>query len=117
NNATIPTGGATFTNVTGQSTYGWGAAAGDLPTLQGAAVRFGGGDRIFISSDHAETQTASTTYGSGAGGLASFNLGQVLSVNRAGSVPPTAADLTAGATVTVTAGTLGFDSAFPVYHY
>src|SRR4029077_6308490 len=55
NNATITTGGATFTNVTGQSTYGWGAAAGDLPTLQGAAVRFGGGDRIFISSDHAET--------------------------------------------------------------
>jgi hypothetical protein len=119
NNATIATGGATFTNVTGQSTYGWGAAAGDLPTLLGAvgANRFVAGDRIFVSSDHSETQTAATTYGATTA-PASYASGQVLSVNRAGSVPPAAADLTVGATVTVSgAGTMTFESYFPVYHY
>ena len=121
NNSTITTGGATFTNVTGQGTFGWSAAAGDLATLllSGAALRFAGGDRIFVSSDHTETQTTSTTYGSGAAGAATFNVGQILSVNRAGSVPPVAADLTAGATITVGTGaiTLSIEVAFPTYHY
>lgn len=120
NNSTIATGGATFTNVTGQSTYGWSAAAGDIPTLIGAVgtFRFAGGDRMFVSSDHSETQTATTTYGSGTG-TAVYASGQVLSVNRAGSVPPVAADLTAGATVTVSgaATQLNLDATFPVYHF
>lgn len=121
NNSTITTGGATFTNVTGQSTYGWSAAAGDLPTLLGAVgtFRFAAGDRMFVSSDHSETQTTSTTYGSGVGATASFTSGQVLSVNRAGSVPPVAADLAAGATVTVGTGSvsLNIETAFLTYHY
>jgi hypothetical protein len=119
NNATVTSTGATFTNVTGQSTYGWSAAAGDLPTLLGAGggARFAGNDRLFVSSDHSETQTASTTYGSGSG-AAGFAVGQVLSVNRAGSVPPVAADLTAGATVTVSGSTtLSIENGFPIYHY
>jgi len=90
NNGTVVSGGATFANVTGQSTYGWSAPAGDLPTLLGAVgtVRFVAGDRMFVSSDHTETQTAVTSYGSGGAGSASYSVGQVLSVNRAGSVPP-----------------------------
>jgi hypothetical protein len=74
--------GATFVNTTGQSTYSWTAAAGDLPTLLGASgtFRFNAGDRLFVSSDHSETQTASTTYGASAGASASYNSGQVLSV-------------------------------------
>jgi len=118
-NGTVVSGGATFTNVTGQGAFGWTAAAGDIPTLIGAVgtFRFLGGDRMFVSSDHSETQTATTTYGSGTG-TAGYNLGQVLSVNRAGSVPPVAADLTAGATVTVSgAVTLNLDATFPVYHF
>lgn len=119
NNATITTGGATFTNVSGQSTYGWGAVAGDLPTLLGAvgANRFIAGDRIFLSSDHTETQAAATTYGATTA-PASYASSQVLSVNRAGSVPPVAADLTVGAAITVSgAGAMTFEGYFPVYHY
>jgi hypothetical protein len=121
NNGTVTSGGAVFTNVTGQSTYGWSAAAGDMPTLiggGGGAVRFLGGDRMFVSSDHSETQTASATYGSGIG-TQSYNLALVLSVNRAGSVPPVAADLLPGATATVGTGgvTLTIELGFPVYFY
>jgi hypothetical protein len=118
NKSTVTTGGATFTNVTGQSTFGWSAAAGDIPTLIGAVgtFRFAAGDRMFVSSDHSETQTATVTYGSGTASVA-FGVGQVLSVNRAGSTPPVAADLTAGATVTVTTGVMTLEATFPVYHY
>jgi len=118
-NGTVVSGGATFTNVTGQSTYGWSAAAGDIPTLIGAVgtTRFQAGDRMFVSSDHSETQTTNTTYGSGTGTV-SFTGSQVLSVNRAGSVPPVAADLLAGASCAITGvTTLSLDAQFPNYHY
>ncbi len=118
NNATITSGGATFTNVTGQSTYAWAAAAGDVQTLLATgSPRFAGGDRIFVSSDHSETQTAASTYGSGTNAALSYSVGQVLSVNRAGSVPPVAADLTAGASIACSSGNFIFETAFPVYHY
>ena len=118
NNGTVVSGGVTFVNTTGQSAYGWSAAAGDIPTLLGAVGtnRFQGGDRMFVSSDHSETQTTSTTFGSGSG-TSSYNVGQVLSVNRAGSVPPVAADLTPGATATCSNATMQLDVRFPVYHY
>lgn len=102
NNSTITTGGATFTNVTSQSTYGWGAAAGDLWTLAVAkGNRPANGDRIFLSSDHSDTITpgASITY---AFGTAAYALIQIISVSRAGSVPPVAADITSGAAITIT---------------
>jgi hypothetical protein len=120
NNGTVVSGGATFANVTGQSAYGWSAAAGDIPTLCGGAgaTRFAGGERIFVSSDHSETQATGSSYGSGAGASSSYNLGQVLSVTRAGSVPPVAADLTVGASVAVSGGnSLIIDTHFPTYHY
>jgi hypothetical protein len=120
NNSTIATGGVTFTNVTGQSTYGWTAAAGDIPTLLGAVgtFRFTAGDRMFVSSDHTETQTANAVWGTGSA-TASYTGGQVLSVNRAGSTPPVAADLTAGASVTQGgSGTIMvIEATFPLYHY
>jgi hypothetical protein len=80
--------------------------------------RFAAGDRMFVSSDHSETQTTNTIYGSG-NGSGGYNSSQVLSVNRAGSVPPVAADLTPGATVTVGTGllTLTIETLFPLYHY
>jgi hypothetical protein len=115
----VTSGGAVFTNVSGQSAYGWSAAAGDMPTLLGGAgaLRFVAGDRLFVSSDHSETQTAGSTYGSGVSGSAGFVGGQALSVNRAGSVPPVTADLAAGATVTVSAGNIIFEAAFPIYQF
>jgi hypothetical protein len=106
NNGTITTGGATFTNVTGQSTYNWNAPAGDLYSISQAAGwnRPVVGDRVFLSSDHSESAAGvgSMTYGFN-GGVAGFGCIQVLSVNRAGSVPPVAADLTSGAAITCAA--------------
>ena len=119
NNGTNTTGGAVFTNVTGQSTYGWSAAAGDIPTLNpGGFPRYASGDRLFVSSDHSETQTTSTSIGAVLAAPA-FTLTQMLSVNRAGSVPPVAADLAAGATVTVGTGNLSLvlENYYPVYYY
>ncbi len=97
NNGTTTSGGAVFTCVTGQSTYGWSAAAGKIQCLNGSgtgASRLTAGDQVFVSSDHSETQTASLT-------LVTNNSASpisMISVNRAGSVPPVAADVLAGAT-------------------
>lgn len=116
--ATTSTGTAVFTNVTGQSTYGWSAAAGDMPSLRGAISvnRFEAGDTIFVSSDHAEAQTAPMTYGSGEGIASSFALARILSVNRAGSVPPVAADLLPGAVCSVSTS-LTLTAICPIYSY
>jgi hypothetical protein len=64
--------------------------------------RIAGGDRVYLSSDHSETYSSSGV---------NLNLGSpggftgivVVSVNRAGSVPPVAADVTSGAAITVSA--------------
>lgn len=105
NNATVTTGGATFTNVTGQSTYGWSAAAGNLYCITPAGAgttRFAVGDRAFLSSDHSETNsTANASYAPTSG--AAYGVIEMISVNRAGSVPPVAADALSGATVLYTA--------------
>jgi hypothetical protein len=95
---TVATGGATFTNVTSQSTYAWGAAAGDIGTIYGAN-RLGLNDRVFISSDHSETTTQTDWGNNFVGG---FGVIQYLCVNRAGSVPPVSADLTTGAQISTT---------------
>lgn len=104
NNSTKVDGGVTWTNVTGQSAYGWGAAAGTLFTLAGGTGAGTGrnlaGDRVFLSSDHSETLTTggNATYPTSANTHA-FGLVQHISVNRAGSVPPVAADVLAGASI------------------
>lgn len=120
NNGTVSSGSAVFTNVTGQSTYFWTAAAGDIPTLLGAVgtARVAAGDRVFISSDHSETQTSTSTYG-GTVTTAGFGVVLYLSVTRAGSTPPVAADLTSGAQVIVNFanGALLIDAKIESYHY
>jgi hypothetical protein len=110
NNVTIASGGATFANVSGQSAYGWGAAAGSLVSLgNGGNNRFVAGDRAFLSSDHSETTTSGgSTYGfsTPAPGVI-----EVISVNRAGSVPPAAADQLSGASIIgTTTATLYIDA-------
>src|SRR5215469_7241358 len=59
NNLTTTSGGAIFTCVGGQSTYGWSAAVGDLAsitTVASGTPRFtAAGDRAFVSQDHTET--------------------------------------------------------------
>jgi hypothetical protein len=103
-NGTTTDGGVTWTNVGGQSTYGWSAASGNLysHTNAGAASKIGvAGSRIFVSSDHAETNIASTYQWSAS---SSFGVLQIISVNRAGSVPPVAADELSGASISANGG-------------
>jgi hypothetical protein len=98
---TITSGGATFTNISGRSTYGWGAAAGTLYCISvQISNRPAVGDRVFVSSDHSETNIGQI-YAFGA--TFGFGLIEFISVNRAGSVPPVAADITSGAAVTFNA--------------
>jgi SPRY domain len=96
-------GGVTWTNVTGQSAYGWNAAAGTLACIDNTnSCRPLAGDRVFLSSDHSESfSSINITYGFN-NGAAAFGSIQVISVNRAGSVPPVAADITPGAALTLT---------------
>lgn len=113
NNATTTSGTAVFTCVSGQSTYGWSAAAGNLYSLSNFNFnRPVAGDRLFVSSDHSESFAGSTTWAYSSAG---FGLIQFLSVNRAGSVPPVAADLLAGASITTTSGNLIIDSVTNTY--
>jgi hypothetical protein len=99
NNATTTSNTAVFTNVGGQSAYGWGAASGSLLTIGRSRVVVG--DRVFLSSDHSESGNASWDFNNL---TSAFGLIQLISVNRAGSVPPVAADILNGASITNAAG-------------
>jgi len=118
NNATTASGTAVFTTVSGQPTYAWTAPAGDIGSVTGdgsGAARVVLGDRIFVSSDHSESAT-SKSYFTQVGGTWSGNYLAVLSVNRAGSVPPVPADILFGAALITTSATLLFDcAAGPVF--
>lgn len=105
NNAAVTTGGATFTNVSGQTAYGWTAAAGSLISMVNGAgtPRPAVGDRVFLSSDHSESSAAGVIYYLN-NATAAWGLIQFISVNRAGSVPPVAADALSGASIATTAG-------------
>jgi hypothetical protein len=97
NNSTCTSGPVTFQNVTGQSTYNWNAPAGNIYSISNNASgggRVAAGDRVFVSSDHTETQSTVPL-----GTSAVWNIIEVISVNRAGSVPPVQADITSGAAV------------------
>lgn len=119
NNGTTGTGsnGCVFTNVGGQSTYGWSAACGTVASLAFAANKnVSPGDRVFVSSDHSESAVVNSyaMYPNGASaGI------KMLSVSKAGSVPPVAADLPSGApsSISVSPGlfqTLTFDAGCPM---
>ena len=116
NNATV-TAGCTFTNVSGQSTYGWSAAAGDLYSIsQGAGWnRPVVGDRVFLSSDHSESMTSAGSFiYSFNGGTSAFGLIQIISVNRGGSVPPGSGDILSGAAIVFTPTSLGIMGLDPI---
>jgi len=102
NNQTKTDGGVTWTNVTGQSTYGWSAAAGTIFSIGTAnSNRPAAGDRVFVSSDHSESFSG-VTVTIGFGGVNAYGLIQIVSVNRAGSTPPVETDITNGASITHT---------------
>lgn len=65
-------------------------------------TRFAVGDRVFLSSDHNENNAGGVSHQFLTG--IAFGLIRVTSVNRAGSVPPVAADALSGAVVGVTSG-------------
>ncbi len=92
--ATTTSGTAVFTEVTANATYNWSAPAARLKLAQTRAVA---GDRVFLAHDHAETAAGDPSLSGG--GTASQPIPHIC-VNSAGSVPPVAADVTTGATVT-----------------
>lgn len=100
--STTNAGTAVFTEVTGNSTYGWAAAAARIRNM---ATWVAAGDTLYVASDSAETATAQAWSGSFPGTAAAPC--KIISVSAAGSVPPVSADITAGASVTtVTSGTI-----------
>lgn len=97
--ATTTDGGVTWTEVTGteanQSAGNWTAPAARMADLgtSGRNTAYASGDQIFVSSDHLGTAAAAVT-------LPGTNVNvSVFSVSRTGAtLPPTTADLAAGAT-------------------
>jgi hypothetical protein len=67
---------------------------------------------VFVSSDHSETTSNAALQW----GLAGYGLIQIISVNRAGSVPPVAADLLVGASVASSSGVFSLDNVTEVYY-
>jgi len=100
--ATTSQGTAVFTEVTGNETYqgtSWAAPFARLVAANSASW-IAAGDTVFVSADHAETQTTSMTI-SGPGTVT--NPVRVICVARPSSaIPPVAVDQTTGATVTTT---------------
>ncbi|MCC8946004.1 hypothetical protein H8A97_13065 [Bradyrhizobium sp. Arg62] len=114
-NGTTSTGATcVFTNVAGQSTYGWSAAIGNVISItqNSSGKHASANDRVFVSSDHSESITGTGNYQISASN--DFGTIKMISVNKAGSVPPVAADLQSGAAIT-TSGDLVFDSHTTTY--
>ena len=95
---TTVSGGATFTCVNAD-TYGWSGAAGDVASVTNTSSSgfATAGDTVFLSNDHSES--TSTTFGNFIGGSWTSVTTSFISVNRAGSVPPVAGDITSGAII------------------
>ena len=91
---------AVFTAIN-SDTYGWTGAAGDISTVTNVLTSSfaTAGDKIFLSSDHSEVTAASTDWTTNIGGSWTTVTTFILCANRAGSVPPVAADLTTGASI------------------
>jgi hypothetical protein len=98
NNATTTDGTVTWTQVAGQeanqSAGNWTAPHARIDNAR-SVMSLAAGDTVFVSSDHAETKAAASSI------AASSQF--ILSVSRAGAtLPPTSADLLAGASVAAT---------------
>ena len=96
--ATTADGSAVWTEVTGNSAYGWTACHARLANATSSSWA-AAGDTVYIASASQETQAAAMTITSSGSQTAPL---QIICVNAAGSVPPVAADVTTGATVTTT---------------
>lgn len=100
---TITKGGTTndgsvvWTEVTGNSTYAWNAPFATMRTPS-TGNWVAAGDTVYVASNHNPTIAAVQT-NVWPGTFAAPNI--VLCVNAAGSVPPVSADITTGATETV----------------
>jgi hypothetical protein len=87
--------------------------ANAFTTLAAALTADAAGDTIYVAHDHAETQAGNMTLATS--GTAPLPC-RILCVNRAGTVPPVAADLATTATVTTTStGTITF-TGFSYYY-
>lgn len=115
-NGTTNQGTAVFTECTGQETYQTTAWLAPFARLNPAVTSSfsAAGDTIFVASNHAETQTATMSL-TGAGTVGSPQ--RILCVTVPSSaIPPTSADLTTGASATVTTGnTLTFEGSLYAY--
>jgi hypothetical protein len=109
NNATTTDSGVTWTACTGQSAYQhqggvtntWTAPAFRMYDLSSNGFNvIADSDRVFLSSDHTETQ--STNYSNLIFGH-TYAMCLMVSVNRTtGNIPPAAGDITSGASITTT---------------
>ncbi len=99
--ATTTQGTAVFTEVTGNSTYNWSAPFARIQTPMSSTSWMAAGDRLFVGSNHAETQSSAMTFNSSNNSTAALPT-KIICVNVAGSVPPVSADLRTTATVTTT---------------
>ena len=94
---TTADGTVTWTEVTSNATYNsW---ANPYGSYLACRAHNASTDVVFAASDHTETTSSNSALDVGS---ASFNITTYLSVNRAGAVPPGAADLLAGARINTT---------------
>lgn len=102
--ATTNDGTVVWTEVTGNSSYGWSAAHAKMSN---SAAWMAAGDRLFVGDAHANTENNGNTIAfPGTSALPNI----VLCVSEAGSVPPVSADLrttaqeapTGGSAITIT---------------
>ena len=92
---TTESGGPVWTEVTGNSAYGWSACHARLQNATNSSWT-AAGDTVYIASTSNETQSTAMVLTSSGTTLAPL---QIICVNASGSVPPVAADVTTGAIV------------------
>jgi hypothetical protein len=116
NGAVGSVNGVQYTNITASGAYGWQAAAGTIACINYSAPynRINAGDRVFVSSDHLETQ-ASNAFTFNGTGTPSVGI-SLISINRApNNIPPLPADELAGATFAYSASNFIIDAYYAVY--
>lgn len=97
---TTNAGTAVFTEVTGDSAYGWAAAAPRLRLFANGGWS-AAGDTTYVANDHAETATFQLWTWPGTAAAPS----RIICVSASGSVPPVSADLAYTATATASSST------------
>lgn len=97
-------GTAVFTEITGDENYQgttWAAPHARLRNVMTTGGWTAAGDTIFVSADHADTEAAAVTLSLTTANIATPH--KIICVTRpSASIPPAAADVTTGASVTTT---------------